>query len=1285
MDAKSTAPFVGLRPFEEESSHLFFGRRNQMNELLERLQSTRLVAVVGSSGCGKSSLVRAGLVPALKAGFLVKSRAAWRVLVIKPGKAPIRHLAAAVLRDGGEGEEEPAAAEVAALEQEIRMAGAEAVLERLSGSAEKGDHNVLLVVDQFEEIFRFGLHDKNQELRDEAADFVSVLLALAEESAHPVYVVLTMRADFIRDCDDIPDLPDALNRSLFLVPRLTREQFREAIEGPVRWSDGSIANRLLDRLLNDSNREHDELPVLQHALLRTWKDWSQDGQGPMDAEHYEHAGTVERALDLDAEAALEGLDEAGLDRVRRLFQALTAVDNANRKIRRPARLSELEEITGIPRAEILPLLERFRADSRSLLVWSDSDPDPLIDISHESLIRNWRRLAAWAEEEADSVALYRRLADAAAEYPDRGGLWRDPKLQIGLDWRERAAPTRTWAERAVPGADFERSMRFLDESYEAREAARARREREKEGAHERELAREREEHRQRGTRRLLATAAGFLVLMAGVALFALAQRNQAIDQGRLVQQQLEKAELVKDYLSLVSQTWSETQAYPPRGLLLASAALSRGLSKEDVPGYGAGGPAPGERAFLRALSRAGGRAVASGSSPLAGLAVTAGDRWLVAVGRDGGFTCWSSPAAEPAGGPRAARRGRIGGVDEITAVTMAGDRLVVGAATGEVRAVAAAPGGCPGGESRTLANLGSPVRDLAASPDGRWLAALGAKGEIELLDLDAPGPRGAAHRESGVRAIAIGGQAGGHWLAVGRSSGAVELRLLGADGFAGARIEVEGGGVPIEALAAAPGSSRLLVAGADGKTRLFDVSNLPARPRLLSGPIILGNERVVAAEIRSDSRWLVAWGKDGAVTLWDLAVDPPRKVSGLASSGEGGLYRGTFGGAGESLYTAHRLPDSGTWRWEVRRWRLTGFDPAVETLEHALPSEALKNEIHRVAFSPDRTRVLVLDKEGGLALWCLCPAGECPTVAASESVCREGALAPARTWGPDAGHPKVSAAAFVADGGVVVAWRGEDGGVETFPPADGPRELPERTERWAAAQAGAHHRDLELDHRRVMTAGGDGGIEVWDLEGDAEPIFSAELSPPVLAARFFGEDRLITAGPTEPLRIHDLSSGRRGLVIETSRDLDIRALDVSPDGRRLVTGSYDALVRFWDLAAGEGGEIGAVLNKALTLVEGRHPVVAVAFSPDGKDVLVTTEAGTTRRWPVLPRDRFLLARDLVGGGALPAEMRESLELRTHGEVFAALLQHGAGPVEPIALASKINDTAGLPRPERRTW
>lgn len=673
MESRKTAPFIGLRPFDEKDSHRFFGRRHQTEELLDRLHGTRMVAVVGSSGCGKSSLVRAGLVPALKAGFLVRSRSSWRVLVIKPGKAPIRHLAEAVLGTTLEESEE----EVAALEDEIRIAGAEAILKDLTrhdnDKGDDGEKNVLLVVDQFEEIFRFGLHENNQRLREEAADFVSILLDLVEESTVSVYVVLTMRADFIRDCDDIPDLPEALNRSLFLVPRLTREQFREAIEGPVRWADTEISNRLLDRLLNDSSREHDELPVLQHALRQTWREWEKDGQGPVDSVHYERAGTAKRALDLDAEAALEGLSDEEIDCVRRLFQALTAMDGSNRKIRRPARLSELERITGLPGEEILALLGRFRSGERSLLVWSDTEPDPLIDISHESLIRNWERLSAWAGEEAESIALYRRLARAAADYPDRTDLWRDPKLQIALDWRESCGPTRTWAERVAPEADFQRTLRFLDLSLWAREEEKHRRVQERGEAHERKHLEDR--RRLQRTRSFLVVATVAVLALVWLSFFAYDKKREA--------------ETLKSYYALTTAAWTSLRENPPQSLLLASAALSLDPPK-DGPSSDAGELSSTERVFLRALAGSGGQTVASGLGSPTASAIAPDGRWLVTADGAKSLVCRRLSSSRE---PKAPESFAIHGT--VTALAATEDRLLVATEKGEIRQHPARPGACP--------------------------------------------------------------------------------------------------------------------------------------------------------------------------------------------------------------------------------------------------------------------------------------------------------------------------------------------------------------------------------------------------------------------------------------------------------------------------------------------------------------------------------------------------------------------------------------------------------------
>ncbi len=220
-------PFVGLRPFESDENLLFFGREEQTGALLKRLHRTGFVAVVGSSGSGKSSLVRAGLIPKLEAGFLVADRDRWHVAIMKPGDAPLSNLAGALLKVQAKGNGQPG---VRDLREAIDLSGVRAVRENLAPLLEDTNANLLLLVDQFEEIFRFRDLSVYDAQHEEAADFVKIMLNLAERGELPVYVVMTMRSDFLGDCDVFHGLPEALNRSQYLVPRLTRQQLRTAIE-----------------------------------------------------------------------------------------------------------------------------------------------------------------------------------------------------------------------------------------------------------------------------------------------------------------------------------------------------------------------------------------------------------------------------------------------------------------------------------------------------------------------------------------------------------------------------------------------------------------------------------------------------------------------------------------------------------------------------------------------------------------------------------------------------------------------------------------------------------------------------------------------------------------------------------------------------------------------------------------------------------------------------------------------------------------------------------------------
>jgi hypothetical protein len=458
-------PFVGLRPYDAGDSLLFFGRQQQAAELLQRLHNVRFVAVVGSSGCGKSSLVRAGLIPKLEAGFLLDDRDVWHIGRMKPGDAPIDNLAAALL-EAYAGHDKP---QPHAFASEIREQGVQAVFDRASTLVRTGDCNLLLLVDQFEEIFRFDLYGNASDDAG-AAEFVALLLELTAQEEIPVYVVMTMRSDFMGDCDRFLGLPEAMNRSQYLVPRLSRQQRREAIEGPARLFGAEITPRLIDRLLNESIDTRDDLPVLQHALMRTWDEWASNGGGPIDFSHYEAIGTMHTALSRDAEAALKGMNERQRLITKRLFQSLTTIDSGNRGIRRPAKLREITERNASTAEETWDVIQRFRDNSRSFLVVSSEqiEDDPLVDISHESLIRQWKTLGGWVEEESESIRTYRRLADTAALYQQRrAGFYRDPDLQVALDWREQEAPTERWAQRHHPA--FADAMRFLDDSRALRE------------------------------------------------------------------------------------------------------------------------------------------------------------------------------------------------------------------------------------------------------------------------------------------------------------------------------------------------------------------------------------------------------------------------------------------------------------------------------------------------------------------------------------------------------------------------------------------------------------------------------------------------------------------------------------------------------------------------------------------------------------------------------------------------------------------------------------------------
>ena len=489
-------PFPGLRPYGPNEAHLFFGREVHVEALLDKLCHQRLTAVIGSSGSGKSSLVLAGILPRLRRGYRTQFanqagvRSAWCIARMRPGDDPTRNLAIALrgaLAAGADEEQEEAAdagdaLELALLDAQLRR-NQLGLSEAAAGLLQGRDENLLLIVDQFEELFRFrALTRSRSSIHDPAAAFVQLLLRATQQAQVPIYVMLTMRSDFLGECIQFTGLPEAINEGQYLLPLLNRDQREQVIRGPMAVAQAAIEPALVQRLLNDAGDMTDQLPVLQHALMRSFDLWRARAQPEapprLGLDHYELCGGMQGALSTHADEALAEVEAelgvAGTRVVELLLRALTERGIQSGGVRRPCRVSEVLAVTGSDLPTLRKVVARFSAEGRGFLVVQPAagqlESDSLLDISHEALMRLWKRLATWTHAELAFAQQLQQL-DEAAEKHAHGtlGLYREPELSLALSWMEREHPSPAMAARY--SVDLARIDRFLRASVDARATA----------------------------------------------------------------------------------------------------------------------------------------------------------------------------------------------------------------------------------------------------------------------------------------------------------------------------------------------------------------------------------------------------------------------------------------------------------------------------------------------------------------------------------------------------------------------------------------------------------------------------------------------------------------------------------------------------------------------------------------------------------------------------------------------------------------------------------------------
>src|SRR5262245_46885150 len=512
-------PYPGLRSFRRDETHIFFGREGTISEMVDRLSPHRFLAVTGISGSGKSSLVRTGLLDALDRGMLVEAGSDWYVAEFRPGGQPLSRLTTALANviDSTLSDDE------LGLVQAKIASGPLGLVAWLDEIDFPRETNVLLLVDQFEEIFRY----RQGQSGDDIDAFVALLLACARQRRRRIYVVITMRSDFLGDCARFTDLAETINDGQFLTPRLTREQCKEAIEGPAAVYDGKVEPALVTRMLNDMGGNPDQLPLMQHVLMLLWERAKARGatEPVLTLDDYKSLGGIgTTGIEEDALTASYGKRPSLLRRVRALarqratgaapaatpeapeghsngalsdhadrvlaeltpeqqrlaailFRALTQGEGeGGRDTRRPVSLADAAATAQVAPRDLIPIIRAFGAPGRNFVTPAEPDEraaeDTLVDISHESLIRQWVRLRRWVREEYLSAETYRHIERSAKQWRNGlGNLLMKLDLAVARRWRKAERPNAAWAERY--GDSFNFAMSFLRKSERHRLWARA--------------------------------------------------------------------------------------------------------------------------------------------------------------------------------------------------------------------------------------------------------------------------------------------------------------------------------------------------------------------------------------------------------------------------------------------------------------------------------------------------------------------------------------------------------------------------------------------------------------------------------------------------------------------------------------------------------------------------------------------------------------------------------------------------------------------------------------------